>query len=1199
MNAIVHFKFPAVLPPAAVGYRRRVRRGAFALVITLLILSLLIVVAVSYLSSMVGERQTADAYTSKARAEQIAQSGVDSAMATLTESFRDFPDSATVWDTQQSTNNDGSLPNAGTSLYLRAVPTTATLPGGASATVADPQPNSGSIVADDPATNNPSNPVCKNFVLPLISGVPGGRAQLVSAKSTIIPTMNVSQSDPTQQNFADLNVRRQAGDTQGYIGSPPLVAGATPSPSATPKPARAPWVNLKGNDGRTVGRYAYWVDDESFRANNSFFGAGTTPPDNPSRPLDNSSPPKPRAPLPSDPTLVGPLTLIGDGKAGGDATTIFNNRKLYPGNFFPDPLAFMHSATTGASAFTTAQSDWLRYLTTNQSGTLNLTRHGTQRLNLNNVVPYTTTVGTTQLQVDQIVQTLKFHLPYFGERFYRLTTDGKTTTLNDSSQVPGSPKAAPFVTGSNTDPSEIYYYKVAANIIDYMDADSQPTIIDPGGTIHPSGKPITGLNGSGSTSNEVWAVGKEVSPYVQEAAIRLRPVVSPNADSTGGHPFDLQVDYYLEFWNMSDRDIYASPQSDATLPNLHGAVVRVTNQNIWETQTDTPITAYGPVQCSDGSYRLSDGGPELDYEIDLTTGVRLNGVNGTSIPGGVVFKAGAVTVITTDPDCASYVIRGPHGQSSPVLTAAPYATNPQTTYYCSNLLEGTRHYTGTIPKAFKGFEPKLRDQNFAYDYETEVTLCNATGYLDSVPFSIDEHGHTSTWYSDTAIDYQDYTYTSCLMGNLYDPNLHFTALPSQLGDPRTNNEQLSIQPYISGGNGDQSHYIYGNNADATLGYFNPSQKPDATPTNAYPWPDYYVLPTPEFYTATAVNPMNAVSAPMVIADGPLTSIGQLGDVFDPARLPGTPGAIALSRGGGRTFKIGQRDDRYNGDPTGNNTSNNTADSIPNSNGWAAWRLADIFSIDDPIESPARININGVQRDGGAALLALLQGFVFQPPTNSTDPLIHGDNHAASASLANSTLNTTGTTNGFSQIVTQMINRLKNPGPASTGAFSTPSGPFFERGELGEIADTNNNAIFGMSDPLGSTYYNSSTALVQNVNIYKTFDHSREELFRRISELICTRGDTFTVYAVGQSINQPTTSAALKVTGTSRLRVTFRLVPKALDPNHLGAYIDFHPGYSVDPNTGAIIPTPPANLITSNRFLKPDHYDAQVLSVATY
>ncbi len=84
--------------------RRPANRG-FALILTLLILCLLIIVVVSYLSSMSAELQTASAFTAKARAVQAAQAAVDSATAMLAESFRDFPDSATAWDTQQTTNS--------------------------------------------------------------------------------------------------------------------------------------------------------------------------------------------------------------------------------------------------------------------------------------------------------------------------------------------------------------------------------------------------------------------------------------------------------------------------------------------------------------------------------------------------------------------------------------------------------------------------------------------------------------------------------------------------------------------------------------------------------------------------------------------------------------------------------------------------------------------------------------------------------------------------------------------------------------------------------------------------------------------------------------------------------------------------------------------------------------------------------------
>ena len=345
---------------------------------------------------------------------------------------------------------------------------------------------------------------------------------------------------------------------------------------------------------------------------------------------------------PGDLTLVGPLTRAGDANPTGDATTILNARTTdYPGSFFPDPLAFAHAFPASTPGSSSSLTDTIRYLVTTQSGTLNLTRHGTQRLNLNTVVPQMdpNTVTASNViydQIQEIVQSLKFHLPYLGQRFYRLTTDQKPATLNANAQVPGSPKTDPSLTSGAATPdySDIYYYKIAANIRDYIDTDTQPTLIDPGGTVHPTGKPVSALNGGGSTTNEIWAQGKEISPYLQETAVRVRPGITTNG--AGDHPYDLFMDYYMEFWNMSDRDIYAKQQSDATLPNLHGASIRVTNQTLWELSP----SPYGPVPSDDGNYQLSKLGA-TDFEIDLTTGVRVNGSSGAVTPdGGGGFQGG-------------------------------------------------------------------------------------------------------------------------------------------------------------------------------------------------------------------------------------------------------------------------------------------------------------------------------------------------------------------------------------------------------------------------------------------------------------------------------------------------------------------------------------------------------------------------------
>jgi hypothetical protein len=82
-------------------------------------------------------------------------------------------------------------------------------------------------------------------------------------------------------------------------------------------------------------------------------------------------------------------------------------------------------------------------------------------------------------------------------------------------------------------------------------------------------------------------------------------------------------------------------------------------------------------------------------------------------------------------------------------------------------------------------------------------------------------------------------------------------------------------------------------------------------------------------------------------------------------------------------------------------------------------------------------------------------------------------------------------------------------------------PLFERGELSELLD-----------------FSPETSLDDRRDLY---DRGREELFRRLVELITTRGSIFSVYAVGQSIAQ-TPSGKKNVTATSRLKITFELIP---------------------------------------------------------
>ncbi len=994
-----------------------------------------------------------------------------------------------------------------------------------------------------------------------------------------------------------------------------------------PKPARAYWVNQTGSDGRLTGRYAFWVEDESFRVNANYASDNGARLDNTA---DSSTGKYPLDPITHQPYIDRPAdgrmagifatnyySTYGLGSQNGDpvsmASSILTTRKSYPGSFFPEPLAFAQPASTPPATprFTSTILDNLHYLTTTQSGTLNLTRHGTQRLNLNTTVgtvdlsQTTRATQTIQHQIDQIVQALKFHLPNFGQRFYRTDTGTTGSTLNATQVVYNSTLQSEGV----GDPNLIYLYKVAANLRDYIDSDGQPTLVQAGGTVYPTGALPTPIQPFGDTEqpNPMWAVGKEATPLLQETVVRFRPVAPQGPPVGVKGTYTLAVDYYLEFWNPTDHDIIAS--------NLYNPKIHISDQQTWVGYpSGSPLNLTKPDPVS----------PDNDFTIDLS---------------GVVFRAGVATVITTDPDWKSYTYSSPTktntgGTASPIYKSDSGYPNPNTTFLCPILSPGTRTFTGTLPNQNTktpdyGLYPVFRDPpppgSTYQDYHTEVTFYNDYGYLDCQLFCLAEGGGsiwtTTDKYIGTPGGYNDYGYGGSLIGN---------SLVSEMGDPRTNNEQMMFHRMTGTTSGDLSRYFNGYH---TLGYQNAEYvQPLGGPasnfsgtyatsgTTFYPWPDYYTWPS--IHTDNVA--LSAQNAPAVIADRPLASIGQLGDVYDPARIAGSYNGVSTpdtARGGGRTFKIGQRDDRVTYDLTGTPSPNNTVNNMPASLGWAAWRLTDIFSAGpvDPsnaygptqelIELPARVNINGVTRDGGAALRTLLAGFTFQPATsvdsggNVVEPLFHTPTSIATQALSTQPTDSTG----VSKLVAQIATRLNAASPTTnTAGVNKPWGPFFERGEFGEIEGTNSAgkpaAIFGKNVTDSST---STDLMGSSVDMNTTFDRGREEVFRRLAEMICTRGDTFTVYAVGQALNQATATSTPVITSTQRQRVTFRLVPKQFVSTQPNQWVDFHPAYSTSLTDGTISKGFDFNASAQQpndvaaRFARPDRYDIQVLEVNSY
>jgi len=346
------------------------------------------------------------------------------------------------------------------------------------------------------------------------------------------------------------------------------------------------------------------------------------------------------------------------------------------------------------------------------------------------------------------------------------------------------------------------------------------------------------------------------------------------------------------------------------------------------------------------------------------------------------------------------------------------------------------------------------------------------------------------------------------------------------GDPRTLLEQLEFNLYTSGTDPNQTRFYN------TMG---PGSGPSSTfANNTFGRPNTNYVRAADWADSSSVNP-GASNAPLIVRNGPMQAIGELGHITDPARPYITAGsAPSLARGGGRTLRVGQQELTNSG---GTNVAWFDGRQTNASRTWTSWRLADIFTTTsasngataaDPLGSltnssgvvrgvtnangavvtiPGLINPNGALRDGGAALRAALFGFQFLPSPNGS-PV------------------TAGRPIATNNLVNSVLSRMTNVAAAGLPANSV--NVFWERGEISEL-------------PL----FNSGNTLISGVLMSNAFDRGREEVVRRSIEMMTTRGSIFTAYAVGQALQ--VTGSTTNVLSTARTRATFEIVPQFASP----------------------------------------------------
>ncbi len=341
------------------GLRYVARHRGASLLLTIVVIAGILVLITILARVVIVEQRVSHGYSDVFRAQIAAQAGAEDARQKLLQLFSKYPNACTYWAANIGTSN-----TPGTVYMYRALPGSVTTGTGVI---------SGSAVMPETEVFDSRNRSTADiFVQPLVSG---GKLQDMNAVSLYNSSSTewakcdqmLLPADVTGTNSVDLNTSAYDGDPNGWIGK--LWNPATQQMET--RPVRVPWVNMTDDKGNLVGRYAFWVEDESFRLNVNTAQAGTRVP------AANS--PQGFGYTPGDISLRG---VFSNTDPRGDlALAVANARNTMSGNGYLSKLQVSHAL---AAAPALGQDN--KSLITVHSGEAALTRSGTKRFNINKAV---------------------------------------------------------------------------------------------------------------------------------------------------------------------------------------------------------------------------------------------------------------------------------------------------------------------------------------------------------------------------------------------------------------------------------------------------------------------------------------------------------------------------------------------------------------------------------------------------------------------------------------------------------------------------------------------------------------------------------------------------------------------------------------------------------------------------------------------
>jgi len=1106
------------------------------------------------------ERRVSRGYSELQRAEMAAQAGEADAKNILLYLFANFPDSVTFWDPKIA---DTATP--GTVFMFR-----------------DRTPDK-----DTSATF--TNP--KIYARPLVSGAATKEFYPNNEFSETLPAG--ATTDPAKSVDFNETKRFGDGDENGWIGAVP---GKTPVPVNVPwvevleDPAQARDMTIDPATGKpknpTVARYAWWVEDESFKLNvNTAKAALRGSPDSESLAVNGKDEGDPK------PSLRGLFADSSSPQNVAESIEAARNALAATGRRFLSPAQVGHSDTVPDDTTPLTFARDYKFLLTAESSGLNLSRTGAKRLNLNEEVerslegvPNDSTGhpnasearGNIDKSVKRIIAAINAQTPHFGQRFYRLNTPDQLAPTISASAAAG--KNALDVVATAANPHEqIYVRKIAANIYDALSPAVNPTLLVTGGKLL-LGSPISSLienedldfdpaliPSTTGKRNEIEAIGKKRNvPYFTEYGLVARVLSTTNRGATTqGQPicdFEFELDHYFEFWNLGDRPIRVADGDLGPSPYLV-----VENQ---------PGVAANDDAQLDGQ-DIPAGRP---FEIKLDDNFTYNGSSAK-----IEIPPGEAVVITTDPN---------------YLTNAPLFALSGKRIYAATAL----YAPGTSIRCDQGIsEPPYPP--YSAEGSASVVMTNVRRYkCTSYRWKKDDSDHGELQFGPRM---EGSTSTKIILGNAYGI---LDAHPSLAISKVTNANMIVFKPGSDGATHYRGSYVGG----TRKGYFDPRGNLEAidirmdsgyTVTSDYstllPNGMSPINPDPPGNTKLGVIPTiaaasrwttdmvttspNAANPLVMMPNVPMRSIGELGLIFDPSRYgSATLTGIKPLRTGGHTLTIGQPDLTWDGTRVATLSTLGTEMSyqVSRSRNWTAWRLADVFTVkrresmrgdlsnpENRTEIAGLYNPNGILRDQGRVLRALFEGISFGNDDES-DPALAGNLFLTTdmetilpeSSRANISVAQAGT--GGKAFANYLAQRLTRSVPKR---FS----PLWEPGEISQLDFFAYKLGNYSSTGSGGTTVQFIRSGTGNDTLN---DRGREEIFRRLVDIITPKGNTFTIYVVGQTLDKQG-----KPSATKARRITVRLRPVFNEPLD----DDF------DPNN--------ATEVTA-RFRRPDAYTLHIICV---